>query len=112
MGKAPLDTKTCTPCHSSTPPLLLSEAQKRLTGLGNGWLINEAGHLYKAYNFKDFMGAMAFANKIADLAEKENHHPNLTIAWGSCAVEIWTHKVGGLTENDFILAGKIDELRK
>ncbi|OJX13140.1 MAG: pterin-4-alpha-carbinolamine dehydratase [Caedibacter sp. 37-49] len=73
--------------------------------------MNKAGHLYKEFRFDNFIDAMTFANQIADMAEKEAHHPNLTITWGLCIVEIWTHDVGGLTENDFILAAKIGILK-
>ena len=76
-----------------------------------GWCLNDVGHFYKEYFFKDFREAMDFANKVAELAEKEAHHPNLTISWGMCAIEIWTHDIDGLTESDFILATKIDAIQ-
>ena len=62
------------------------------------------------WDFTNFIRAMEFANKVADLAEAEGHHPDLTISWGKCGVQLWTHKVNGLTENDFILAAKVDKL--
>lgn len=99
--------KTCIPCSGSIPPMGVSEAQKLLSEVGNGWKINEVGHLFREYKFDDFMGPIAFANKIAELAEEEAHHPDITIAWGKCSIEIWTHKISGLTESDFILAAKI-----
>ena len=76
-----------------------------------GWGLNDVGHFYKEYLFKDFREAMNFANKVAKLAEKEAHHPNLTISWGMCAIEIWTHDIDGLTESDLILATKIDAIQ-
>ena len=106
-----LAEKFCTPCQGDVPPLTTQEANKLLKKLENGWILNEEGHLYKQYTFLDFMSPMAFANKIAGVAEKEAHHPNLKIAWGKCTVEIWTHKIEGLTENDFILAAKIEALQ-
>ena len=78
-----------------------------LLDLNNGWSIDKNGHLYKEYSFENFSEAMNFANKVAELAEQENHHPELTISWGKCTVIIWTHKINGLTENDFILGTKI-----
>jgi 4a-hydroxytetrahydrobiopterin dehydratase len=106
-----LADKSCTPCQGGIPPLAHEEVNKLLKELGSGWELNEAGHLYRKYSFPDFVGAMGFANKIAEVAEKEAHHPDLKIAWGKCTVEIWTHKIEGLTESDFILAAKIEILR-
>jgi 4a-hydroxytetrahydrobiopterin dehydratase len=110
MNTISLLNKRCIPCQGGQPPLQKTEVKNYLQEIGNQWQINDHGHLFKPYKFKDFMSAMTFANKIADLAEKEGHHPDLTITWGSCAVEIWTHKINGLTENDFILAAKIEAL--
>jgi 4a-hydroxytetrahydrobiopterin dehydratase len=105
-----LHQKACVPCQGNMPPLTQGVASNLLLELNANWRINEANHLYKPYKFNDFMEAMAFANKIADVAEKEGHHPNLLVKWGGCDVEIWTHKIDGLTENDFILAAKIETL--
>jgi len=105
-----LANKVCLPCHGDMPVLTQEVAEKLLTELGSNWLINQSGHLYKQFKFADFMRAMNLANAIAEIAEREAHHPDLTIAWGSCSVEIWTHKINGLTENDFILAAKIESI--
>ena len=78
--------------------------------LGNDWIINANGRLFKEYKFANFLEAINFANKIALIAEEEQHHPDLYISWGSCSVEIWTHTRNGLTENDFLLAYKITQL--
>ena len=102
--------KTCTPCQGSVPPLAADIAHKLLLELGERWIINDLGQIYKEYKFNNFMEAMAFANRVAEIAEKENHHPDLEIAWGKCAIKIWTHKISGLTGNDFILAAKINSL--
>ena len=102
--------KTCTPCWGGVAPLATDIAYKLLLELGGGWIINELGQLYKEYQFSDFVGAMNFANKIAEIAETEAHHPDLEISWGKCSIKIWTHKINGLTENDFILAVKINNL--
>lgn len=102
-----LVNKLCIPCQGGTPPLTDKEAETLLEELDNGWKLNDMGHLYKKYRLEGFMEPMGFANKVAELAEKEGHHPDLKISWGSCVVEIWTHKINGLTESDFILAAKI-----
>ena len=106
-----LSQKNCIPCQGGTPPLDQSESKKLLMELQNDWQINEAGHIFKLYKFKNFTEAMQFANKVAPIAEQEAHHPDLTISWGACQVEIWTHKINGLTESDFILAAKIEEIK-
>lgn len=105
-----LVNKSCSPCQGGVPPLEEKKVIKLLKELGNEWMLNDAGHLYKEYLFKDFREPMAFATRVAEIAEREAHHPDLRIAWGSCTVEIWTHKINGLTENDFILAAKIGEM--
>jgi 4a-hydroxytetrahydrobiopterin dehydratase len=77
--------------------------------LSSGWTAtHEHSHLERNFTFKDFAAALAFANKVGEIAEKEAHHPDLHVRWGACGVEIWTHKINGLTESDFILAAKID----
>lgn len=103
-----LQTKSCVPCQEGAQSLDQQEINILLASLSTAWEINNVGHLYKAYAFYNFISAMSFANKIAVVAEHEGHHPNLMVAWGLCAVEIWTHKINGLTESDFILAAKID----
>lgn len=106
-----LVNKSCIPCQGGVPPLTIQEVKKLIQELGNGWALNNSGHLYKEYLLEGFLEPMSFANKITDIAEKENHHPDLKISWGTCAVEIWTHKINGLTESDFILAAKIEEIK-
>ena len=103
-----LSEKKCIPCHGGIPPLEQKEIDKLLSELSSEWLINEFGHIYKICTFLNFVDAVSFANKITDIAEQEGHHPDLAISYGQCIVEIWTHKVNGLTESDFILAAKID----
>ena len=105
-----LANKKCVPCHGGIPAFSKEEANKYLIELGNKWEINNHGHSFKKYTFKNFVDAMKFANTITQVAEYEGHHPDLNISWGSCGVEIWTHKIEGLSESDFILAAKIDNL--
>ena len=85
-----------------------SRAKELLRELDDGWHLTANRHLEREYRLQDFAQAMAFANKVADLAEGEGHHPDLYIAWGKCKVEIWTHKISGLTESDFYFAAKAD----
>jgi 4a-hydroxytetrahydrobiopterin dehydratase len=85
-----------------------ARAIELLAQLSPGWQLNPAGHLERTYPFKDFVQALEFANAVGGIAETEGHHPDLHIAWGKCRVEIWTHKIQGLTESDFYLAAKAD----
>ena len=103
-----LADQRCVPCRGGVPPLPQAKIDELLAQLGPGWTLNPAGHLFRAYEFRDFATAMKFANDVADIAEEQGHHPDLQVAWGRCAVEIWTHKIDGLTESDFFLAAKID----
>lgn len=102
--------KVCVPCQGGVPSLTQNEIESFLEELGNSWVINNLGHLYKEYIFKNFMDAMDLANKIAIIAEQEAHHPDILISWGKCSINIWTHKIDGLTESDFILAAKIQNI--
>ena len=107
-----LAEKACVPCRGGVPPLAASRSAELLKELEPGWEITHNGrHLEKTYPFPDFAEAMAFANRVAEVAEKESHHPDLHVAWGKCRVEIWTHKIDGLTESDFYLAAKADRAR-
>lgn len=107
-----LAEQKCIPCSGGVPPLAKARAQALLRELDSGWRLNANGHLERAYAFEDFAQAMVFANKVANVAEAEGHHPDLHIAWGMCKVEIWTHKISGLTESDFYLAAKADRAFK
>jgi 4a-hydroxytetrahydrobiopterin dehydratase len=103
-----LADQQCIPCRGGVPPMERHAAEALLRELGEGWQFNADGHPERTYKFKNFRQAMAFANKVADIAEAEGHHPDLYIAWGQCRVEIWTHKIKGLTESDFYFAAKAD----
>jgi 4a-hydroxytetrahydrobiopterin dehydratase len=92
----------------SVPPLKASRAKVLLKELGQGWTLNGRRHLERHYTFKDFAQALAFANKVGAVAEAEGHHPDLYLAWGKCKIEIWSHKIKGLTESDFVLAAKTE----
>lgn len=109
MNECNLAEKECVPCKGGVPPLKASELQKLAVQLPSWKVINEH-HLSKEYIFPNFVTALSFVNKIGELAEKIGHHPDLYLTWGKTKVEIWTHKINGLTESDFILAAKIDAL--
>lgn len=104
-----LANKECVPCKGGTPPLG-KEDTSRLLKQVDGWAVDK-GHLTKSIKFPDFVQALAFVNRIGGIAEDQGHHPDLYLAWGQVRVEIWTHKIDGLTESDFILAAKIDKAR-
>ncbi|BCA55292.1 putative pterin-4-alpha-carbinolamine dehydratase [Nitrospira sp. KM1] len=103
-----LADQTCIPCRGGIPPLPQERIQALLKEVDRGWALNAKGHLERAYTFKDFAQALAFANAVGSIAEAEGHHPDLYLAWGTCKVEIWTHKINGITESDFYLAAKAD----
>ncbi len=103
-----LADQTCVPCKGGVPPMERQRANELLRELGEGWALNPKGHLERTYSFANFVEAMAFANRVGEIAEEQNHHPDLHVAWGKCTVEIWTHKIKGLTESDFYFAAKAD----
>lgn len=103
-----LADQTCIPCRGGVPPLERSRAEELLRELDAGWRLNGEGHLEREYEFRNFKDALAFANAVGEIAEAQRHHPDLHVSWGKCGVEIWTHKIGGLTESDFYLAAKAD----
>lgn len=105
-----LSQKNCVPCKGGVPPLRGEELAKLMSQISNNWQLNKAGHLEASFTFKTFRQALNFANQVGDIADMEGHHPDLYVSWGRCAIEIWTHKIQGLTESDFILAAKIDEI--
>ena len=112
MGVGDLNQKHCVPCEGGIEPYTPDVAQEMMESLSPGWmLIDNANLLVREYRFKDFAESMAFANKVATVAEEEQHHPDLTIGYGNVSIELSTHSVSGLTENDFILAAKIDKLQ-
>jgi len=104
-----LSQKHCVPCRGGVPPLkgdLLKALQHKL---GGGWKVVEDHHLEKEYGFDDFAGALAFTNRVGEIAEREGHHPDVYLAWGKVKLTIWTHKVDAPTESDFVLAAKADD---
>lgn len=101
--------KKCQPCGQGTNPFKGATLKEFSAQLGEGWRVVEEHHLEKDYSFKNFREALAFTNRIGEIAEAENHHPDILLTWGKVGLKIWTHSVGGLSENDFILAAKADQ---
>jgi 4a-hydroxytetrahydrobiopterin dehydratase len=104
-----LAKKQCVPCRGGVPALQSDEIKSLLGLLSGDWKVVEDHHLEKEYEFSDFGAALAFTNAVGAIAEEQGHHPDIYLAWGKVGLRIWTHKVGGLTESDFILAAKADQ---
>jgi 4a-hydroxytetrahydrobiopterin dehydratase len=103
-----LAKKSCVPCRGGVPPLAGAELKALEVSLGGGWRVVDGHHLEKSYAFDDFKQALDFTNRVGEIAEAEGHHPNILLEWGRVTLTIWTHKIDGLTESDFILAAKAD----
>ena len=106
-----LASKQCVPCRGGVPPLKGAEVQALREKLGNDWQVMEEHHLEKSFRFKDFREALDFTVRVGELAEQQGHHPDIYLAWGKVKLTIWTHKIDGLTESDFIFAAKADQQR-
>lgn len=104
-----LASKTCVPCRGGMPPLK-GEELAAFARRVEGWTVVEQHHITKTFKFPDFRQALDFVSRVGELAEEQGHHPDVALAWGRVGVTTWTHKIDGLTENDFILAAKIDQL--
>ena len=103
-----LDKQTCKPCVEGAEPLAADIIEKLKKQLPGGWKIEDGHHLAKTFAFDNFQQALDFTNRVGEIAEAENHHPEILLTWGKVEVRIWSHKADGLTENDFILAAKAD----
>jgi 4a-hydroxytetrahydrobiopterin dehydratase len=106
-----LSKQTCVPCREGVPPLKGKPLQDLHSQLKPGWKVVDEHHIEREFPFKDFKQALAFTNRIGQLAEEQGHHPDITTSWGKVKVVLWTHKIKGLSESDFVLAAKIDELQ-
>ena len=107
---AGLAEKECVPCKGGVPALKGQELERLARELQPGWRVVNEHHLEKEFKFPNFKDALAFTNKVGELAEAQGHHPDIYLAWGKVRLTIWTHKIDGLTESDFILAAKADRL--
>jgi len=104
-----LAERQCVPCRGGVPALTATEIQP-LSAQIPDWQVIDQHHLQRTYKFDDFREALAFVNRIGELAEEQGHHPDICFGWGKADISIWTHKINGLTESDFVLAAKIDKL--
>ncbi len=115
---APLAQRTCIPCRGGVPPLGDAEIAPLLAQIHAGWSVRRREDakrgtvtlLARDYRFENFAGALDAAVRVGSMAEEQQHHPDLAVSWGRLGVEIWTHKIGGLTESDFVFAAKCDAL--
>jgi len=108
-----LAKKKCVPCEGNIPPFDKSEIHKYLKKV-DGWNVekddNNNFYLIKEFSFQNFKESQNFINKVSEIAELENHHPDLSFGWGYCKIKIFTHAIKGLAESDFVLAAKIDNI--
>ncbi len=104
-----LHEKNCVPCRGGVPSLPADEVSKLLAKIA-GWEAPRNHHLTKTFKFADFKTALAYVDRVGAMAEQQGHHPDLHLSWGKVVVEIWTHKIDGLTESDFVFAAKCDHL--
>jgi 4a-hydroxytetrahydrobiopterin dehydratase len=101
---------SCVPCRGGVPPLDEPRLSELLVELDDDWQVVDKHHLARTFKLPDFMSALEFVNGVGQLAEQQRHHPDISLSWGRVTVEIYTHKIKGLTESDFVLAAKIDVL--
>ena len=104
-----LAERQCVPCRGGVPPMKGDEITEMSSQLPDWQVVNEH-HLRRNYRFKDFRETLDFVNRVGELAEEQGHHPDICFGWGKADITIWTHKIDGLTESDFVLAAKIDKL--
>jgi len=110
VSSSDLAARQCIPCRGGVPPLAGEELTRVHDQLGGNWELVESHHLEKLFRFDDFRQALDFTNRVGELAEEQDHHPDIYLAWGRVKVTIWTHKIDGLTESDFVFAAKVDAL--
>jgi len=110
MPVSELAQMECIPCKGGIPPLKGEPLSQLLGKLGNEWQVVDEHHLEKKYKFGNFRQALDFTNRVGELAESVNHHPDICLSWGQVQITLWTHKIGGLSETDFVFAAKSDAL--
>ncbi len=110
VGSTPLAKRECIPCKESVAPLQGEKLRAYQELLGGGWKVVNEHHLEKVFRFKNFREALAYTNRVGELAEEQGHHPDLCLGWGRVQVTIYTHNIDGLHESDFVLAAKINNL--
>lgn len=102
---------TCVPCKGDAIPVRGPQLDELLSKLSENWQVIEEHHLERTYKFRNFRDGLDFVNRLGALAEEQNHHPDIYLAWGKVSVTLWTHKINGLHESDFVMAAKIDRLK-
>lgn len=105
-----LASMNCVPCRGGVPPLNHEEIAPLHAMLGGDWRVVDDHHIEKEFRFRDFKDALDFTNRVGAIAEEQGHHPEISLGWGHADLRIWTHKIDGLTESDFILAAHIDKI--
>jgi len=105
-----LAQKECVACKAGLPPLKGGDLARLSGQLAAGWRVVNEHHLERDFKFPDFRRALAFTNRVGQLAESQNHHPDIYLAWGRVKLTLWTHKIDGLTESDLVFAAKVDQL--
>ncbi len=106
-----LASRECVPCRGGVPPLKGERLDGLRRALGGEWTVVREHHLEKSFSFPDFRSALEFTNRIGELADQVGHHPDIHLSWGRVRVTVWTHKIDGLAEADFVFAAKVDALR-
>jgi 4a-hydroxytetrahydrobiopterin dehydratase len=106
-----LADKKCVPCRGGVPPLKGKELETLHKSVPK-WTVTNEHHLHREFKFPDFKQALEFVNRVGALAEEQGHHPDILLAWGKAEITLWTHKIDGLTESDFIMAAKIDRVNE
>jgi 4a-hydroxytetrahydrobiopterin dehydratase len=109
---AELAQKECVPCKGGVPPLKGNDLARLAQEVGTAWRVVNEHHLEREFKFENFRQALDFTNKVGELAEQQNHHPDIYLAWGKVKLTLWTHKIDGLTESDFVFAAKVNQLGK
>jgi 4a-hydroxytetrahydrobiopterin dehydratase len=105
-----LAARRCEPCRGGTPPLTAAQIEPLQSQLDPGWQVVDGHHLSRLFKFQNFAEAIAFVNRVGGMAEEQGHHPDVYLAWGRARIDVWTHKIDGLHEADFVFAAKCDVL--
>lgn len=111
MSDSDLSQKVCSACRGAGEKLGKVEAKQKMDELHSDWEISDNHHIERKFEFEDFQEALDFVNEVGEIAEEQGHHPNISFTWGEATIKLYTHKINGLHENDFIMAAKIDELQ-
>ena len=109
QSQCSLTSRNCVPCQGGVDPLKGEKLNKLFAQLSDGWAVFDEHHLEKLFKFKNFITALAFVNKVGELAENLGHHPDICLSWGKVKIKVFTHKINGLHDNDFIFAAKAEQ---